>query len=157
MPGGIHGLPLRGIGHACSWGISALIMFFVFLVYRVTFTLGTDIPVLFKAGHALVFAGFGLTATFAFIALFQRFADSDAYLWRRLAANSYTIYFIHQCMIIPLAYTVQKIQFNIWMKYLGVSVTAVVLCFFIAEYVISPVLTKVIYKHCIGATSLQAK
>jgi len=135
-----------------TWGISAIIMLFVFLAYRVTFTLGANIPVPYKAGHALVFAGFCLTAVFAFIAIFQRFADSNAYLWRRLAANSYTMYFIHQCIIIPLAYLVQKIQLNIWLKYLSVSIASVVLCFFIAEYVIGPLLTKVIYKHSRGTT-----
>ncbi|MDF2501249.1 MAG: acyltransferase 3 [Anaerosporomusa subterranea] len=124
-----------------TWSIAAVIMLFVFLYYRVTFTLMPDVPVLFKAGHALVFSFFSLTAAFSFIALFQRFADSDAYLWRRLAANSYTIYFIHQCVVIPLAFAVQKIQFNIWIKYLGVSVAAVTLCFLISEYIISPALS----------------
>jgi glucans biosynthesis protein C len=122
------------------WGTATIIMLFVFLAYRVTFTLGANIPVLFKAGHALIYACFCLTVTLAFIALFQRFFDSNTYLWRRLAANSYTIYFIHQCVIIPLAYMVQKIQLNIWMKFLGVAVTAMVVCFLIAEYVIRPLL-----------------
>jgi glucan biosynthesis protein C len=123
------------------WGISAITMLFIFMAYRVTFTLGTDIPVLFKAGHALTFAAFCLTATFAFIALFQRFFDSHAYLWRRLAANSYTIYFIHRCVVIPLAYTVQNLQLNIWIKYIGVSLASVILCFLIAEYIINPILS----------------
>jgi hypothetical protein len=124
-----------------TWSIAAVIMLFVFLFYRVTFTLMPDVPVLFKAGHALVFSLFSLTATVSFIALFQRFADSNAYLWRRLAANSYTIYFIHQCVVIPLAFAVQKIQLNIWIKYLGVSVAAVILCFLISEYGINQVLS----------------
>lgn len=123
------------------WGLSAIIMLFIFLAYRVTFTLGTDIPLLFKAGHALIFAAFCLTATFAFIALFQRYFDSKAYVWRRLAANSYTIYFIHRCVVIPLAYIVQNLQLNIWIKYIGVSLTSVVLCFLIAEYLMNPILS----------------
>ena len=123
------------------WSISAVVMFFVFLAYRVTYTFVPNVPVLFKAGHALTYSFFCLAAAFALIALFQRFFDSDAYLWRRLAANSYIIYFIHQCVVIPLAYTVKDLQLNIWIKYLGVSISAVILCFLIAEYVINPVLS----------------
>jgi glucans biosynthesis protein C len=123
------------------WGISAIIMLFIFLIYRVTFTLMPDVPILFKAGHALVHATFSLTATFALIALSQNFFDSNAYLWRRIAANSYTIYFIHQCVVIPIGCIVQKLTINIWVKYSSVSVVTIVLCFLLAEYVINPVLS----------------
>ncbi|WP_371363693.1 Glucans biosynthesis protein C [Sporomusa rhizae] len=124
-----------------TWGLAALIMLFVFLAYRVTFTLIPNVPVLAKVGHAFTHAAFSLTATFALIALFQRFFDSNAYLWRRLAANSYTIFFIHQCVIIPIGCTVQKMAINIWVKYIGVSLVTVILCFLLAEYVITPVLS----------------
>lgn len=133
-PNGYNPTPL-------TWTISAITMLVVFLVYRVHYTLGPNIPILPKAGHAIVFSFFALTATFAFIALFQRFVDSNAYLWRRLAANSYTIYFIHQCVVIPLAYIVQNVEISIWVKYIGVSITALILCFLIAEYLIGPVLS----------------
>ncbi len=123
------------------WGISAIIMLFVFLIYRVTFTLMPDVPVLFKTGHALTHATFSLTVTFALIALFQKFFDSNAYLWRRLAANSYTIYFIHQCVVIPIGCIVQKLDINIWVKYSSVSVVTLVLCFLLAEYVLNPILS----------------
>lgn len=123
------------------WGISAVVMLFVFLAYRVAFTLPPITSSMIKAGHALTFSVFCLTVTFAFIALFQKVADSDAYLWRRLAANSYTIYFIHPCVVIPLAYMVQKLEVNIWIKYLGVSISTVFLCFLISEYIITPMLS----------------
>jgi len=123
------------------WGITAVIMLFVFLAYRVTFTLMPDLPILFKAGHALTHATFSLTATFALIAVFQHFFDSNAYLWRRLAANSYTIYFIHQCVVIPIGCIVQKLDINIWLKYSSVSIVTIVLCFLLAEYVINPILS----------------
>jgi|GEM_PF-256561 len=123
------------------WGISAFVMLFVFLAYRVAFTLVPITSAMNKAGHALTFAVFCITATFALIALFQKFVDSDAYLWRRLAANSYTIYFIHPCVVIPLAYLVQNLEVNIWIKYLGVSISTVVLCFLISEYIITPILS----------------
>ena len=123
------------------WAIAAMMMLFVFLAYRVTFTLMPDVPVLFKAGHALTHAAFSLTVTFALIGVFQVFFDSNASLWRKLAANSYTIYFIHQCVIIPIACIVQKLDINIWVKYSSVSVITLVLCFLLAEYVIHPILS----------------
>lgn len=123
------------------WSIAALFMLFIFLAYRVAFTLVPVTSAMIKSGHALTFAVFCLTATFALIAFFQKFANSDAYLWRRLSANSYTIYFIHPCVLIPLAYLVQKLDWNIWIKYSGVSLATVVICFLLAEYVIGPLLS----------------
>lgn len=123
------------------WGTAALVMLFVFMAYRVAFTLTLQIPVLVKAGHSLLFAFFSITAAMALIALFAKFADSDAYVWRRLAANSYSIYCIHMCVIIPLAYTVHEIPWNIWGKYLAVSACAVLFSFLIAEYLISPLIS----------------
>lgn len=123
------------------WSISAIMMLFIFLAYRMTFTLLPDVPVLFKAGHALTHATFSLTVTFALIALFQRFFDSHAYLWRRLAANSYIIYFIHQCVVIPIGCIVQKLEINVWVKYVSVSIVTLVLCFLLAEYLINPILS----------------
>ena len=124
-----------------GWSIGAIVMLVVFLYYRITFTFAPNVLPLFKAGHALTFSVFCLTTTFAGIAVFHKFIDSDAYLWRRLAANSYIIYFIHQCIVIPLAYTVQQLQMNIWLKYFGVAITSLVLCFLVAEYIITPILS----------------
>jgi Acyltransferase family. len=124
-----------------SWGCAALVMQGVFLAYRVAFTLPPDIPVLYKAGHAALYAVFSLTATMALIALFAAWADSGAYLWRRLAANSFTIYFIHQCVIIPLAYSVRKVPLQVGVKYVVVSAAALALCFLLAEYLIRPLLS----------------
>jgi glucan biosynthesis protein C len=113
----------------------------VFLLYRVTFTLMPEVPLPFKIGHALTHATFAMTATFGLIAVFQNFFDSSAYLWRRLAANSYIIYFIHQCVVIPIGCLVQKLDINIWLKYTGVSIVTLLLCFLLAEYIIQPVLS----------------
>ncbi|SEP31142.1 acyltransferase family protein [Propionispora vibrioides] len=123
------------------WSASAIIMLIVFLLYRVTFTLMPEVPLPFKIGHALTHATFAMTATFGLIAVFQNFFDSSAYLWRRLAANSYIIYFIHQCVVIPIGCLVQKLDINIWLKYTGVSIVTLLLCFLLAEYIIQPVLS----------------
>ncbi|MGL5269996.1 MAG: acyltransferase family protein [Selenomonadaceae bacterium] len=122
------------------WSVSAAIMLVVFLVYRVSFTMVPDVPVLFKAGHALTHCLLAVTSTFALIALFKRFFDSDAYLWRRLAANSYTIYFIHSFIFLPMAYSLQKINMNIALKYVLISIFSLIGCFLVAEYIIGPVI-----------------
>ncbi|MDU2063633.1 MAG: acyltransferase family protein [Sporomusaceae bacterium] len=122
------------------WATAAMVMLFVFLSYRVAFTLVPDVPTLFKAGHALTHAAFCLTVTFALIAIFQRYFNKNHSLWRRLAANSYTIYFIHPCIYIPISCMVQKLDINIWIKYGSVSISSLILCFLIAEYVIRPIL-----------------
>ena len=124
------------------WSLAALVMLPAFLVYRVQFTLPPELPVMIKAGHALFFAAFALAATFALIALAQAFADTGNGLWRNLSANSYSIYFIHQCVIIPLAYMVKDWQSNIWVKYFGVALFAVLLCFLLAQMVIRPVIDR---------------
>lgn len=122
------------------WVTCALVMLVIFVIYRVSFTLTPNIPIHYKAGHALTFSVFCMATAFALMAIFQRFFDSNAYLWRKLAANSYIIYYIHQLVVIPLAYAVQQVQLNIWIKYLGVSIASVILCFLIAEYIITPAL-----------------
>lgn len=123
------------------WIAVAIGMLFVFLIYRVAFILVPDVPTLFKVGHALTHASFCLTATFALTAVFQYFFDNNNYLWRRFAANSYIIYFIHPCIYIPISCIVQKLDINIWMKYSSVSIISLILCFLLAEYVISPILS----------------
>ena len=122
------------------WTTCASAMLFVFLFYRVLFVSGDNISLYYKAGYALTYSLFCLTMAFALIAVFRRFVDSDAYLWRRLAANSFTIYFIHQCFVIPLAYAVQQVHMNIWLKFLGVFAVSFILSFLAAEYVIGPML-----------------
>ena len=120
------------------WGIMAVISLLVFLGYRVKFTLAPVLSLPVKAGHATVFAVFCLTATMALVAFFQRYGDSRARLWRKLAANSYGIYFVHQWAIIPLAYGVKNFELNIGVKYAGVSLASILLSFWLAAYVIGP-------------------
>lgn len=127
--------------HLVGWVSSMIIIMFVYVAHRIAFTLAPDVPVLHKAVHAILFSIFSLTTTLGLISFFYRFINSDAYFWRRLSANSFTIYLIHQCVVIPLALMMQKIQLNVFVKYLGVSITSLVLCFLISEYIINPILT----------------
>lgn len=123
-----------------GWAPSMIVMMFVYVAYRVAFTLVPTIPVLHKAGYALIFSCFSLSATLGLISIFYHFINTNAYLWRRLSANSYTIYIIHQCVVIPIAYFVKNIHLNIFVKYIGVSISALILCFLLSEYLITPLL-----------------
>lgn len=114
------------------WGMAFVIMLFVFLGYRVLFTLAPNPSVAAKAGHAALFSVFCLSAVFAAIAFFLKYANSGFGLWRSLAANSYTMYYIHQCVLIPLAFLVQPVQANVFGKYAIVSAAAAAICYFVA-------------------------
>lgn len=116
------------------WLSAALLMLLIFTAYRILIV--TTEPIALKAGHALVHSFFCLTAVFAMIGLFHKYCNSKAYLWCRLSANSYTIYYIHQFILLPIAYLVQNMEFNLWIKYLSVSSASVILCFLASEYII---------------------
>ena len=128
------------------WCTGAVLALVIFLVYRVLFTLMPEPPVLLRAGHALTHSLLVITVVFALIALFQRFADSDAWLWRRLAANSYTIYFIHFFIVIPIGALLQQHTLPIALKYLLASSLSLVLCFLAAEYLIQPLLSLILHR-----------
>lgn len=119
----------------CSnWNSLAVIMVLVFTYYRITF--GDTSPMALKAGHAVVHSFFCLSAVFAFITLFHKHINSKGYVWRRLSANSYRIYYIHQLILLPIAYMAQKLELSVWVKYLSVSAICLVLCFLVSEYVL---------------------
>lgn len=120
--------------HLTSWLKGAILMLVVFTTYRII--VNNTAPVGLKVGHALVHSFFCLTIVFALIALFQKYCDSKAYIWRRLSANSYTIYYIHQLILLPIAYMVQKSPVNVWLKYVFVATSAILLCCLISEYLI---------------------
>ncbi|SEP41797.1 Acyltransferase family protein [Propionispora vibrioides] len=119
------------------WFFASVVMLTIFIAYRITFS---DTTPLFKAGHALVHSCFNLAATFGFIVLFRDFFNSGAYLWRRFSANSYTIYYIHHFILLPMAYLVQKIEAPVWIKFISVSTLAVVFCYLVSEYIIGRVI-----------------
>ncbi|SHK04205.1 acyltransferase family protein [Propionispora hippei] len=121
------------------WFFAFVVMLAIFTAYRIVFSDTT--PLLLKAGHALVHSIFNLAATFGFMVLFRDFFNSDAYLWRRLSANSYTIYYINYFILLPIACLVQKLEAPVWIKFVSVSTLAVVLCYLVSEYIIGRVIS----------------
>ncbi|WP_346355681.1 acyltransferase family protein [Azotosporobacter soli] len=107
----------------------------VFVAYRLAFTLETPVPLLFKVGHGIVHAFFCLAMTFALLAAFRTYGNGAGPVWRNLAKNSYGIYYIHQFFVLALTYVVQKWTVSVWLKYSGVSLTALLSCWLCAELI----------------------
>ncbi|AJQ29604.1 acyltransferase family protein [Pelosinus fermentans] len=124
--------------HFSYWMSASVITMLVFTYYRITFTNTT--PIALKAGHAILHSFFCLTTVFGFISFFHKDFNSKGYLWRRLSANSYRIYYIHQFVVLPIAYMVQKFDVSVWVKYFSVSAICLVSCFMLSEYVIGKVM-----------------
>ncbi|MBC9786496.1 acyltransferase [Heliobacterium chlorum] len=116
-----------------GWSVAAVVSGIVFLGYRLSFTNATDI--LPKAGLGFLHAAFCMTMFFACSALFQQFVNSDAFLWRRLAANSYGIYYFHMPVLLPLVYLMKPVAIPIGLKFGLLSVTTFLICFVSLECV----------------------
>lgn len=120
--------------HLGRWLSAAIILLILFLVYQVTFVDTT--PVLLKVGHAVIHSYFCLATVLALLAFFHRYVDGNTYLWSRLSANSYTMYYIHQLIVISITYSALKIQLPVFLKYFLVAGSCILLCFLLSEYVI---------------------
>jgi peptidoglycan/LPS O-acetylase OafA/YrhL len=109
-----------------NWLLLAVPATVIFTLYR--FGLPAAPTVLFKAGHALLHSVFCLSIFMTLLCLFQRYLNSSGVFWRNLAASSYAIYILHQLIVLPIAYAVQKWAFPILPKYLLVCIVCLVLC-----------------------------
>lgn len=117
------------------WCGNAMIMLAFFTMYRISFSNSVAIEI--KAGHALLHSFLCLTVVFAFIAFFYNFVNTQASLWKRLSANSFTIYYIHQFVVLPVSYMVQKETFPVAIKYFTVASICVILSYVLSEYIIN--------------------
>lgn len=122
---------MPGLGR---WTMAMLAMLIIFMAYRISFI--APQTEMLKAGHGLVHAFFCLAMSFFLISLFHKFLNSDAYLWRKLSANSYTIYYIHQFIVLPIAYMVQQVDAPVAVKYVSVAAASVILNYLAAEYIV---------------------
>ncbi|MZP30684.1 acyltransferase family protein [Heliobacterium undosum] len=114
-----------------GWSLFGVAACILFILYRLNFLAPANLAE--KAGHGAVHAIFSMAALFALIALFQRFVDNGAWLWRRLSHHSYGIYYLHQLVLLPLAYLLKGIDISPWLKFSIVSVSTMAICFFVLE------------------------
>jgi len=117
------------------WSILAIVNGVIFIFYRFAFTNSTD--ALIKVGLGFFHAFFCMAISFTLLALFQRYVDSNAYFWQRLAANSYGIYYIHILILLPSVYLIRLFDISIWLKF-GLAFTiTIVIAFTFLEYALN--------------------
>ncbi len=112
------------------WTLALLAMLVVFNGYRLSFLQPGS--AMLKAGHALVHAFFCLAGVFFLLAVFQKYCNGHSVIGRQFSAHSYSIYYVHQLVVLPIAYLVQKLIWPVWLKYLTVSAGAILLCWLVA-------------------------
>ncbi|WP_018703727.1 acyltransferase family protein [Anaeromusa acidaminophila] len=110
-----------------NWLLLVIPATLAFTLYRLS--MPQELTVLLKAGHALLHSLFCLCMFMTLLCLFQRYINYSGSFWRNLAASSYAIYILHQLIVLPIAYIVQKWQFPILPKYLLVCAVCLILCY----------------------------
>lgn len=104
------------------------------LVYcRMAFETSDTLPI--RIGLALSHSGFCLTSIFCLFAVFHHFIDPGPAWLRRWSSHSFTIYFMHQLVLLPTAYLVQNVAAPIWLKASSVILVTAILSFIFAEYI----------------------
>lgn len=116
------------------WVPSAVVAGGLFIGCKIIFAKNATIVVM--AANAVVHTLFCLCAVFALCSMFQRWGNSHAYLWRRLAANSYAIYFVHQFPVFSLNYALLNLDAGPVGKFFLASSLAVVISYVSCELVI---------------------
>jgi glucan biosynthesis protein C len=86
---------------------------------------------------ALSYFFFCLTAVFALLAFFQKRIGFTSGLLASLSANSYAIFFIHYFVILWIILALRELQWNPFVKWLLVGILSVIVCYYVARYVLS--------------------
>jgi peptidoglycan/LPS O-acetylase OafA/YrhL len=120
------------------WVPSAIVLGSIYPQYKIMFWAKREF-LLVMIGNDLLYSFFCLTAVFALVALFHRWLNYTSKLLSKLAANSYGIYFIHQPIVMLLILAIRDYQLNVFLKYLVVSVSAIVLCYLLCEYILAKI------------------
>ena len=120
------------------WGPSAIVLGGIYTQFRIMFWVKRELLIV-MVGNDLLYSFFCLTAVFALVALFYRWMNYTSNMLSKLAGNSYAIYFIHQPILMLLILAVRGYQLNVFVKYLIVSVSTIVICSFVCEYLLSKI------------------
>lgn len=127
------------------WSWSILLMLIFFNSYRLSYS--ETATVVLKAGHAFVHVFFCLAAVFWLLAVFQTYFDRKGTVLQPFSSHSYSIYYVHQLVVLPIAYLVQKLAISVWVKYFAVSFLAIIICLLVAGLI----------DRLIGAFNLNSK
>jgi hypothetical protein len=117
------------------WAPAATMLGGIYSQYKITFWAKREL-LLVMAGNDLLYSFFCLAAIFALAASFHRWLNYTSNLLSKLAANSFGIYFIHQPIVMLLVLAIRGYALNVFVKYLIVSVVAILLCYLLCEYIL---------------------
>lgn len=117
------------------WTIGAVLTGCLFMGGKIIFAKGTGLMTL--AANAFLHTLFCLCAVLALISIFQRLLNSRSYLWRRLAANSYAIYYVHQFAVFSLNYALLTFPGGPFIKFFLSAGLAVIISYAVSELAIS--------------------
>lgn len=120
------------------WGPAAIGLGSIYTAFRIMLGAKRELLVV-MIGNDLLYCFFCLTATFALIALCYRWINFTSNLLSKLSGNSYAIYFIHQPVLMLLILAIRGYQLNVFVKYLVASVSTIVLCYLVSEYILSKI------------------
>ncbi|HWR39883.1 MAG TPA: acyltransferase family protein [Patescibacteria group bacterium] len=119
------------IPHFQFWLSAAVVTLMAFLAYRVSIPVFSTPAT--KAIYALLHSFFCLSMFFFLMSAFQRFFNRPASpVITQWCNNSYQIYFIHQLIVLPLAYLVQPFLIASLIKFIAVAGCSVLLSYLLA-------------------------
>ncbi len=137
VPGGYCPRPLK-------WSVGAIVTGALFLNGKAALASNSGLVVL--AQNAFLHTLFCLCAVFALVGIFQRWVNSRSYIWRRLAANSYAIYFIHQFPVFFLNYALLDLPYGPFVKFFIAAGLAVIISYIISIFLLERI-------PCFGSTA----
>jgi len=120
------------------WGPTAIVLGSAYTQFRIMFWPKRELLIV-MVGNDLLYSFFCLAAVFALVALFYRWMNYTSDLLSKLAGNSYAIYFVHQPILMLFILAVRGYQLNVFVKYLVASVSTIVVCYLICEYILSKI------------------
>jgi hypothetical protein len=127
------------------WAGLGIVAALLYLGYRLLIPAPAQTILLLKAGNAVLFNTYCLSALMAGAAIFQQKVNGPAFFWRTQAANSYGIYYVHPLVLYPLAYLFVGLSLPLFFKAPLVIILAILLSWGISALVLkkAPVLRRI--------------
>ncbi|MBP2634577.1 MAG: acyltransferase 3 [Firmicutes bacterium] len=117
-----------------NWVASAIITGSLFIGSKLVLAKNTAVWVM--AANAFLHTLFCFCAVFSLLGIFQRWGNSRSYLWRRLSANSYAIYFVHQFPVFSLNYVLLNYSAGPFIKFMLSASLSVLISYTVCELMV---------------------
>ena len=143
----------HGWSPACSsfpkrlfWGVSAALFSVAFLMFRASYSTLVDSAPGLAFGNAILHCMATLSIFVSIATFCRRHLDYSSPILRRFTVNTYSIYIVHQPIIVLLQYLVRGLGVSCHMKFAFVFGFGLLLSYFASEYGLrrAPVLRRVL-------------